>query len=86
MAQVIGLTATLQPADASVSIVAGIVLKVILFVVLLKAVAGCWPVGEEGGWWPSHFEWPERGSFNVTVTNPLRGRVGPPSLAAVSLD
>jgi len=25
-----------------------------------------WPVREEGGFWPSHFEWPERGSFNVS--------------------
>jgi general L-amino acid transport system permease protein len=25
-----------------------------------------WPVGKEGGWWPSHFEWPERGGFNVS--------------------
>jgi len=25
-----------------------------------------WPVREEGAWWPSHFEWPERGSFNVS--------------------
>ena len=25
-----------------------------------------WPVSEEGALWPSHFEWPERGSFNVS--------------------
>jgi general L-amino acid transport system permease protein len=25
-----------------------------------------WPAGEEGAWWPSHFEWPERGSFNIS--------------------
>ena len=25
-----------------------------------------WPVREEGALWPSHFEWPERGSFNVS--------------------
>ena len=25
-----------------------------------------WPVIEDGGWWPSHFEWPERGSFNIS--------------------
>jgi general L-amino acid transport system permease protein len=25
-----------------------------------------WPVWAEGGFWPSHFEWPERGSFNVS--------------------
>lgn len=25
-----------------------------------------WPVSEEGAFWPSHFEWPERTTFNVT--------------------
>ena len=25
-----------------------------------------WPVAEDGAVWPSHFEWPERGSFNVS--------------------
>lgn len=25
-----------------------------------------WPVREAGAWWPSHFDWPERSSFNVT--------------------
>lgn len=25
-----------------------------------------WPVAGEGGWWPLHFEWPERGPFNVS--------------------
>jgi general L-amino acid transport system permease protein len=25
-----------------------------------------WPVAGEGGWWPTHLEWPERGSFNVS--------------------
>lgn len=25
-----------------------------------------WPVVGEGGWWPTHFEWPERGDFGVT--------------------
>ncbi|HSV61522.1 MAG TPA: ABC transporter permease subunit [Variovorax sp.] len=25
-----------------------------------------WPVTGEGGWWPTHLEWPERGSFNVS--------------------
>lgn len=25
-----------------------------------------WPVSDEGALWPSHFEWPERGSFNVS--------------------
>ncbi|MDM0111085.1 ABC transporter permease subunit [Variovorax sp. J22R133] len=25
-----------------------------------------WPVAGEGGWWPTHLEWPERSSFNVS--------------------
>jgi len=25
-----------------------------------------WPVSEPGSFWPSHLDWPERGSFNVT--------------------
>ena len=25
-----------------------------------------WPASAEGAWWPSHFEWPERGSFNIS--------------------
>ncbi|VTU21230.1 Arginine transport system permease protein ArtQ [Variovorax sp. SRS16] len=25
-----------------------------------------WPVAGEGGFWPTHFDWPERGSFNVS--------------------
>lgn len=25
-----------------------------------------WPVAQEGAWFPSHLEWPERGSFNVS--------------------
>ena len=24
-----------------------------------------WPASGEGGWWPTHFEWPERGDFGV---------------------
>jgi general L-amino acid transport system permease protein len=25
-----------------------------------------WPAREEGAFWPNHFDWPERGSFNVS--------------------
>ncbi|MBU1360748.1 MAG: ABC transporter permease subunit [Gammaproteobacteria bacterium] len=25
-----------------------------------------WPVLDAGQWWPRHFDWPERGSFNVS--------------------
>lgn len=25
-----------------------------------------WPASGEGGWWPTHFDWPERGDFGVS--------------------